>query len=554
MSERAPSSTPHNPSEAFAGDSRAYDDSQEKSSDDQRREEREGHVLDSEAAAYAAKPWMDVAVELYASKNAAAGVEGDETVYDSDSQGSLDYLTSYAERRAHQAAEGTRDDLMTEGETAMLDAFKAEAEMNAAQAAFDLDGLTNEQMSKAYVVASERARATKGVESAKWHELATRASEYEDMITGDVDEEDSVKLNRKLQPNAENAGFLLSMSKDGTIRENPPVKRSTVTTDIANMRRNTQLYELFAEIQASEQEVHDAEPATIPEQTNERQYNASNAAERRASLLQETARFESMIDPIEKDVGIFGEAGREIARQKRLSKGDEAAHQQWQELSAAYREYSAAFEEDREDRFPDDPAEAQRRRNLMQFLASVYPMQEKPNAKTPTAEQEKTAESANEYNPDDTMLPTSEKGRTLMRRNFANEYFSDQSHQQLTPENVKVLKDYMVHELRGEMDYARRQGTRVPGGQEALFSPIFTLDQLEDKGRASNKFAYDLVAHNTNNPDLMYAQFEQMSIKDVAQAIGFDITQHVEDYDKNVGAHVSRAVYEEKPYKIAPLR
>lgn len=563
-------SLPRNPSEAFASESDAYDTSRGKTPGE-RESERES-VLEGanrEAAAYAAKPWMDVAVDLHDAKNNAASklelLDEGETVYDIDGQGSLDDLVRYGERRAHAAAEGKRGDEVSPDEAAMLDAYKAEAQMEQAKAECNVDTLTEDQMRQAWQKATDHLKAARESgdkeEEKRWREVARLVSDYEEFHTGEVSEDDAPAMKKKLYPDANNAGFVLGMlDENGNTRDDGfgTVDKFSkqAQRDTRNMQGMTDVYKLFGEMQSQS-----AEPVRASETVVDApQAAAAEAQARKEQILAKHLEYKEAFDKAEATLDYdamlgdgddgFASARQKIENQLQRYRGEGAAAAgNVKRLERLQQSLSSYIEDTKKDRyeFPEassDWKSARDRSEVMKFLAQQYAKQE-----TPVDSKNETRDA---YNPDDTIIPTEEKGRTVRRLNVANKYFFESQHQQLTPENIKVLKDYMVQELRGEIDYAKRQNSRVPGSQETMFQPIFTLDQLEDASRATTKFAYELVKQNTN-PDLMYAQFEQMSIKDIAQAVGFDITEYVEDYDTRVLPHVAKQVDKEKPYTTPPM-
>ncbi len=240
-------STPHNPSEAFAQTS---------------QQEHAGYesVLDSEAAAYAAKPWMDVAVDLHEAHNAAQAwnLDDGETAYQysENAKNSVDDLAAYAEARAHMAVEGIRDDMLTEQEAAVLDVYQAETEMMKAEAAVDIAGLTEAQVEQARAIAYQRQKEARirgdAAEVQKWRRLKEQADAYSELIFGGLDADDFEELDSKVRPNTKNAGSaLFSMQHNGGNVEHEYAREFTAAKrDAVNMRQTTALYELLAEVQA----------------------------------------------------------------------------------------------------------------------------------------------------------------------------------------------------------------------------------------------------------------------------------------------------------------
>src|ERR1035438_9028245 len=82
-------------------------------------EERKYNIFEAEEAAYAAKPFMDVAVELYEAQ------EDKELALENTN---LNTLIDYAERRARLAAEKGKVRELSDYEQKILDVYKAQAE------------------------------------------------------------------------------------------------------------------------------------------------------------------------------------------------------------------------------------------------------------------------------------------------------------------------------------------------------------------------------------------------------------------------------------------
>lgn len=586
---------PSNPSEAFAHDSHVHDSAEEKTYDE-RTTERES-PLDGkyrEAAAYAAKPWMDVAVDLHDAKNAANAelLDEGETVYDIDKQGSLDSVVKYGERRAYAATEGRRDEALTPDEETLLDAYKAEAQMEHARALCDEDELTDTQMDDAWRMADAQAKAARErgdkAEMARWREVKSMMHDFQNLRNGEVEEDEKYAIEKRVRPHAgDNAGFVLdTLGNDGVVVGEYAKYAKAAQKDTHNMRRMADVYELFGAAQAQEASV--GTPEKTPAVDKEKILKKYGEYKDVHDAAEATLDYDAMLDDGEDG---FAGARQKIETQLQHYRGQGAAGSVHVARLERLQQSLPSYIEDvhrGSDTFPAVSADlraARGRSEVMKFLAKQYPKQEKSTtANEPTnaarAEQQRATqvesarqaayaaaaeafeppqvenkgEKSDVYDPDDTIIPTDERGLTVRRRNAANNYFADVAHQEFTPENIKVLKDYMIHELRGVIDYNKRRFNRATvGNQAAVFGTVFTLDDLDRPDRTATKFAYELVKQNMR-PGLMYAEFEQMSLKDVATAVGFDITKYIDGYDTSVAPYVGKKVHEEKPGKTPPMR
>lgn len=337
------SSAPRTPSEAFSEQSR------------QRYESRERNILDSFEAATAAKPFMDVAVRLHDAKNMSqrvfSGYEEGESVYDHDEEGSLGYLTSYAEKRAHEAVNQGYASEITTDEAAMLDVFVAEAEMSEASAMVDLMNVETEHVDEAWAVVSDRAREARArkdhTTARELNKLADRIELYGRQIAkGDLDTDES----RRLNPTASNAGFLLSSAIDGSISSTNGVKNAA-ERDAANMRENAVMYGVFAEL----------------------------ATEQPQSALKELSQYigEQMADidlkELEEDSFVGARKLLWAERKKSRELGDVTGVESWTALERGIKQYEDALEDGTSDKLPDDIAALQSRLEVMKFLAVQYP-------------------------------------------------------------------------------------------------------------------------------------------------------------------------------------
>lgn len=347
------SSAPRTPSEAFSEQSR------------QRYESREGNILDSFEAATVAKPFMDVAVRLHDAKNMSqrvfSGYEEGESVYDFNEQGSLGYLTSYAEKRAHEAANLGRKSGVTADEAAMLDVFVAEAEMSEASAKIDLMNVETEHIDEAWAVVKDRAREARTrkdhTAARELSKLADRIDLYGRRIAGeDLDADE----NHRLNPDANSAGFLLSRAIDGSIGDvdGAYLTKSAVARDAANMRENAAMYEVFAELAVGQTQ------STLKE------------------LTQQISEQMAGIDLEELEEDSFIGAKRLLWAEQKKSRelGDVDGVESWAALERGINQYKKALEDGTGDELPDDTVVLQSRLDVMKFLAVQYP--HKPSEKS----------------------------------------------------------------------------------------------------------------------------------------------------------------------------
>lgn len=140
--------------------------------------ERRYNLLEAREAAYAAKPFMDIAVELYKSQ------EDKELALDNTD---LNTLIDYAEQRARFAAEKGEVRELSDEEQKILDVYKAQAETDKVmlEGGDDLfNYITNpESIISASVEANDRfSRATTREEKGKWGDIERKLERYAEYL------------------------------------------------------------------------------------------------------------------------------------------------------------------------------------------------------------------------------------------------------------------------------------------------------------------------------------------------------------------------------------
>lgn len=379
-------SSPHNPSESFANSSHEH-------------AEQKKSVLESEAAAHAAKPWMDVAVDLHDAKNAAASDMLDEgqTVYDIEVEGSLESLTRYAEKRARAAANGERGDDLTPDEEMLLDAHKAETKMEQAKTEFNDDTLTDDQIHQAWRMANQRIKAARqmGDKAAEkqWRETARFISDYQNLRSGDVDSSDEYAVKKRINPQAgNNAGYVLdTLSEDGVVKPEYAKFAKAAKEDTANMERMAEVYELFGEAQRL---------ADATQETNKNTNVDVDTTARNERILAEYAQYKDTYDTAEQNLDFdamlhdgedgFAKARQKLETQLRHYQAQGAAGDVYvkrlEQMQHSLSDYIADSQRGAFD-FPQatlDLKAARGRSEVMKFLAGQYPKQEVSSARQET--------------------------------------------------------------------------------------------------------------------------------------------------------------------------
>jgi hypothetical protein len=205
--------------------------------------ERRLNVLDSLEAAKSAKPYMDVAVDLF---NAYQENEDQYAMNNivEESPG-LSSLVVYAELKANEAVEkGIVSDIKGPEEE-VLSAYRAEAIMEQAQAKCDYDKIDLEDLRQAAEEAYTRSRNAKGTEKVKWQQLEGRLIRFSDYLSGDQDNE----IRKEFHADTNRAGVVLDEAvRTGKVGPTEYISIADVRQDANFMKGRAEMYEFLAEV------------------------------------------------------------------------------------------------------------------------------------------------------------------------------------------------------------------------------------------------------------------------------------------------------------------
>lgn len=211
-------------------------------------EERKYNVLEAQEAAYAAKPFMDVATELYDTYN---GLENYDHLDDVVGETNLQPLVAYAEKRAHDAVETKIVPELTHNEKSIIEAYQAEKElMESEQAISDSSDelmLSSDGLKDAIDAAYDRSKlATDREERYKWQKMEAKLKRYGQYLDDPTIEDGSfdLELQGEFNPNRGKAAVLLNSAvlRDGELKSID--EYNTMTQVISGTRRMRELTEM----------------------------------------------------------------------------------------------------------------------------------------------------------------------------------------------------------------------------------------------------------------------------------------------------------------------
>lgn len=207
-------------------------------------DERKLNVLDSLEAAYAAKPYMDAAVDLvnaYQENEGGRGESMDNIIKESPG---LESLIRFAEAKAHQAVENGEVSVTTGPEEIVLSAYAAEADMERAQTKCDYDNLMPDDLHKVADVAYSRSKSLQGRERTRMSDMEQRLHRFATFLeTGGADDED---IRKEFRADTTRAAQVLD-SNTATVRPTEYVRVSEVRQDANWMRGQAEMYEFLSE-------------------------------------------------------------------------------------------------------------------------------------------------------------------------------------------------------------------------------------------------------------------------------------------------------------------
>lgn len=178
-------------------------------------EERRYNILEAREAAYAAKPFMDTATDLYDTYKSLDNYDHMEDVV---KETTLSSLIRYAENRAHNAAETKNVPELTHAEQSVIEAFQAEQELLKSQQAISDSSdnlmLSSDGLKEAIDVAYDRRKLAKDRKEAyKWQKMEDKLKRYSDYLDdraiGSNNSPDH-ELFAEFNPDTSRAGILLN--------------------------------------------------------------------------------------------------------------------------------------------------------------------------------------------------------------------------------------------------------------------------------------------------------------------------------------------------------
>ncbi len=196
--------------------------------------ERRYDFLEAQEAAYAAKPFMDVAVELYdAQEDAESALDNTD----------LNTLISYAEQRARFAVEKGEVRELSDEEQKILDVYKAKAESDKVKLKLGDTYLeiTPDDANSASIEAGDRSKqATTREEKSKWIDMERKSENYAHYLnSGHDDQYDTFSTNT-----THLAGLLSRMNVEtGTTTEwdGKPVDERKLRLQAHNLRNEAEM-------------------------------------------------------------------------------------------------------------------------------------------------------------------------------------------------------------------------------------------------------------------------------------------------------------------------
>ena len=211
-------------------------------------EERKYNVLEAQEAAYAAKPFMDTATDLY---DTYKSLDNYDHVEDVVGETNLRSLVAYAEKRAYDAAEAKSVPELTHAEKSVIEAYQAEKELvKSEQAITDSSDelmLSSDGLKDAIDAAYDRSKLAKDHKEAyKWQKMEAKLKRYSDYLddiaignSGTFD----VELSSEFNPNRGRASVLLNAALSTGELKNVDTN-NTIPEMISGTRRMHELAEM----------------------------------------------------------------------------------------------------------------------------------------------------------------------------------------------------------------------------------------------------------------------------------------------------------------------
>lgn len=228
-----------------------------------RRDRREGiafddreqyDTLEAREAAEAAKPFMDVATDVYDTYKRIDTYDYMEDVVKETNLGSL---VGYAERRARDAVESKTVPELTHVEKSVIEAFQTEKELlRSEQAIWESDvELDSDGLKQAINIAYDRSRLAKDRREAfKWEDMSKKLRRYSEYLSGDAP--DDREAYEEFKPNTSDASLLLGVGAERGVLPNEfqHVSVAGVRNETRNMQRLTEMNNFLAELYPKKRE------------------------------------------------------------------------------------------------------------------------------------------------------------------------------------------------------------------------------------------------------------------------------------------------------------
>lgn len=224
-------------------------------------------ILEAQEAAYAAKPFMDAAIDLYDTYN---GLDNYDHMEDVVGETTLQSLVAYAENRAHNAAETKNIPELSHAEKSVIEAYQAEQELlKSEQAISDSSDelmLSSDGLKDAIDAAYSRSKSANDREEAyKWQKMEAKLKRYGDYLeNGTHDHEELAEFN----PNTSRASVLLDIAnyRNGELKDvdsNHTVLG--VRNDTRRMKELTEMNNFLAELYPQKDSTSEYKPLSDDE-------------------------------------------------------------------------------------------------------------------------------------------------------------------------------------------------------------------------------------------------------------------------------------------------
>ncbi len=251
-------------------------------------EERKYNVLEAQEAAYAAKPFMDTATELY---DTYKSIDDFDYMEDVVRETNLQSLVTYAENLAYNAAETKNVPELTHAEKSVIEAFQAEGELLKSEHAIsesDVE-LSPDGLKAALDSAYDRRKLAKDRKEAyKWQKMEDKLKRYSDYLdntaVGNNNPPDH-ELFAEFNPDTSRASILLeSAVRSGELKDVDSNYTVLGVRDDANrMRQLTEMNNFLAELHPKSEQADSGKEA--PTESHEPHYNLAETVPEAKDLI-----------------------------------------------------------------------------------------------------------------------------------------------------------------------------------------------------------------------------------------------------------------------------